>query len=154
MLKKIQQTSEIKTWEGSIPVKHTYTLGIAGEKFFRTLKDKEKFLAAKCNKCGKAFIPAKTYCEECFVEIKEFLELKPKMYVKAFTEIHFDLEDKKLSNSQTVAFIEFAGASGGIIHKIKGTKDKIKIGAEVKPKFISKQKRTGSLNDIEYFEVG
>lgn len=153
MLKKIQQTSEIKSWEGSIPVKHSYTLGIAGEKFFRTLKDKEKFLAAKCSKCNKIFVPAKIYCEECFVEIKEFVELKSKSYIKTFTEIHLDLEDKKLNNSQTVAFIEFAGASGGIVHKIKGSKEKIKIGAEVKPKFIPKQKRTGSLNDIEYFEV-
>ena len=54
---------------GDIPVHHRYTLGVAGGRFFRAMRDERCLLASRCSNCREAFLPPKLYCERCFEEI-------------------------------------------------------------------------------------
>ena len=40
-----------EAWYGNLPVTSRYTFGIAGEKFFRMIKDEGKIMGTRCPKC-------------------------------------------------------------------------------------------------------
>ncbi|MEK6588700.1 MAG: zinc ribbon domain-containing protein, partial [Chloroflexota bacterium] len=59
------------TWQGSLPVASRYTYGLAGEAFFRALKDKGQLTAAACPECGMTYLPARIFCERCMVDLEK-----------------------------------------------------------------------------------
>ncbi len=52
-------------WRGDMQADYLYPSGIAGDKFFKHLKEHDSFLATKCSKCGKILFPPRLYCEDC-----------------------------------------------------------------------------------------
>ena len=139
---RIDKPSEIKSWPGTIPVHNLYTVGIAGEKFLRAIKDQGKLLAASCGKCQKDFLPPKIFCPYCLQELKEWREVPSRGVVETFT----------VCNGQIFALIRLTSA-GGLIHKLGGvTPGKVKIGLKVEAVFKVPAERKGSLLDIAYFQ--
>ena len=152
MRDKIRKMKDVKTWYGEIPMWYRYTYGIAGEKFFREITEKGRFIGSKCASCGNVYIPPKIYCEECFVEIDEYVPLSLTGEVYSFTVLYEDLEEKRIDSPIIVAFITFQGAQGGIVHKLGEVNlTEIYIGMSVEPVFKKKEEREGSLEDILYF---
>lgn len=145
--------NEIITWIGDMETGgFIYTVGEAGERFFRALKDKGLLVVAKCDKCGSKFIPPKAFCENCFSEIKEYIEINPIGTIETYTILHIDKDDKPLSQPIIVALISFDGIKGGLIHKVKVDMNDLRIGLKVKAKLKPQEQRKGNINDIEYFE--
>lgn len=132
MKERIILPSEIKEVQGEIPLNYLYTVGIAGEKFFNGLLNK-KLIASKCPKCKKTYLPAKIYCEDCFVELNDFVEIKNEGEIYSFTIVNFGKDGEKLKKSETIAFVKFKGVEGGLIQRIK--KENVKIGMKVKVNF-------------------
>lgn len=134
---------------GDQGVWHQYTCGVAGEKFFRGLKD-GRLLAAACPECGRRFLPPQMFCAECFRRTEEWVEVKPPGVVQSFTILHRDLEDAPLAEPQVVALISFPGACGGIIHLLgEVSRDELCIGLLVEPVFA--EERRGAWQDIRHF---
>ncbi len=150
---KLTKYNEIITWIGDMEVSSfIYTVGEAGERFFKTLKEKGLLVASKCDKCGNKYIPPKTFCENCFNEIKEYIEIEPVGTIETYTILHIDKDEKALAQPLIVAFISFNGIKGGLIHKVKMDINDLKIGVKVKAKLKPQDQRKGNINDIEYFE--
>jgi len=153
MSDKVKKMKEVKTWYGEIPMWYRYTYGIAGERFFREILEGERFVGSKCPSCGCVYIPPKIYCEECFVEIEEYVTLPLQGEVYSYTILHEDLDENRMKEPVILAFITFPGAQGGIIHKLgELNPSEIYIGMNVEPVFKERKKRSGSLNDILYFK--
>lgn len=150
---KIRKNEEIKAWPGKFPVQYLYTYGIAGEKFFERIKEEGKFVGTKCKKCNIVYTPPKIYCEKCFEELKNYVNVKDTGIIQTFTILNYDAEGNKLKNSQIIAQIKLDNSEGGLIHYVKGEQDTIKIGRRVKAKFKDKNERVGDIFDVEYFEV-
>jgi len=145
---RITSVEKLRSWSDQIPFHYEYTAGLAGEKFLRGLQD-GKILASECTKCGKKYIPPKTYCVECYLEIKRFRQVDPEGIVAALTESSVGFEGERLSKSKTFVFVVFNGVVGGLIHY--GTGPGLEIGSKVVPKFAAPAKRKGTLLDIEGF---
>ncbi len=149
MFEKIEKFDKIKIWKGEKPGWHRYTYGNGYEIFFKNLMDK-KFVAGKCPSCEKLFIPPRIYCEECFEEINEFVEIKELPYIYSYTFLFKDLEDNDLKEPEIVVFLKWENVEGGIIHRLKEVEiEEISFGIKVEPVF--KEKREGNINDILYF---
>jgi uncharacterized OB-fold protein len=150
---KIIRPNEVIQWFGDMEIGgYIYTVGEAGERFFKTLKDKGLLVASKCDKCGNKYIPPKTFCENCFSEIKEYVEIEPVGIVETYTILHIDKDNKPISPPIVVAFISFDNIKGGLIHKLKINTNELKIGIKVRAKLKPENERKGNINDIEYFE--
>ncbi|MEM0091717.1 MAG: Zn-ribbon domain-containing OB-fold protein [Saccharolobus sp.] len=108
--------------------KYEYTVGPAGEQFFNGLKQ-NKIIGSKCSKCGKIYIPARLYCEDCFVKINEYVEIKDEPYIDSFTTIYADDEGNKLSTPVYIALIRFPNTKGGILCYAEGN---VRLGAKAK----------------------
>lgn len=123
--------------EGKLPLEFRYSLGIAGEKFWETWKEKKKLLASYCNSCKEAFLPPQIFCDKCGEEITLYKEYPPEGEVYSWTEVFYDHEGKKLSSSVFIAWVKIPGVRGGIFSIIpkekacKGEKVFISLPEEV-----------------------
>jgi len=151
MIEKIDKFDKIKVLKGEKMGWHRYTYGNGEEIFFKNLIDK-KFFASKCKNCEKLFIPTRIYCEDCFEEINEFVEIKDLPYIYSYTFLFKDLEDNDLKEPEIVVFLKWENVEGGLIHRLKETNfDEVEIGLKCEPVF--KEKREGNINDILYFRI-
>ena len=104
---------------GAVPISHRYTLGVAGERFFKALRDQQQILASPCPKCNDRLLPPKIYCERCFEETSdEWIALEGPGYIRSFTVLYRSLEEEPLDVAEIVALISWNGVRGGIIHRI------------------------------------
>ena len=150
-LEKITNPFCARHWIGDMEADYVYTLGVAGERFFKELKEKGRIMGAKCPRCNTVFVPPRLYCEECFAKLDEWVEVGKEGAVHTFTIATIDIDGSKLEKPVTYALIKFEGVHGGIIHKI-GETDKVTIGMKVKAVLKPPSERVASINDIKYFK--
>lgn len=150
---KINWVSKLKHWSGDLNVeKYVFTVGVAGERFFRKLKE-GKLLASRCDKCGTKFFPARSYCERCHSEIKEYYEINNVGKVYTYTIQRKDKNGKKLEKPVIWAIIKFDDMVGGLLHKLEEVEEEdLEIGIRVKPVFKKPEEREGKITDILYFK--
>ncbi len=151
IIEKINRSNDIVFWKGEIPVEFLYTAGIAGERFYRELKDSGKIVGSKCSSCKSIYLPPRIYCERCFTESEEFIEIKTPGEVYTYCIIKYDNEGNKLEKEEIYAFVRFPGVTGGLIHRLgEVSPEEVNIGMKVEPLF--KEKRVGDIDDIIYFK--
>ncbi|MEM3731691.1 MAG: Zn-ribbon domain-containing OB-fold protein [Candidatus Bathyarchaeia archaeon] len=150
-LEKITSPFGMRHWMGHMETDYFYTLGIAGERFFKEIKENGRIMGAKCPKCGVIFVPPKMYCEKCFEKLDEWVDVGKKGEIYTYTIAAVDIEGKKLEKPQIYALIKFEGTHGGLIHRI-GETEKVYMGMKVEAVLKPKSERKASINDIAYFK--
>jgi uncharacterized OB-fold protein len=150
---KITNPFNIGHWLGDMEADYIYTLGKAGERFFKEIKDNGRIMGAKCPNCRSIYVPARMYCEKCFAKLEGWVDVGDKGIVHTFTVATIDVDGKKLEEPTIYALIKFKGTCGGLIHKIRETKpEKLKIGMKVEAVLRPPLERKASINDIKYFK--
>ena len=142
-------------WRGNMQADYIYPSGVAGDKFFKHLKEKDTFLATKCKKCGKVFFPPRLYCEDCFVEIPEedWLEVPATGTVRLFTVATINTLGKKMEKPKVIALIDIDKTDGATLGIIKiDNIEKDFCGIKVKAIFRPKTEREGTMKDILGFQ--
>jgi uncharacterized OB-fold protein len=140
-----------RAWHGELPIVSRYTAGLAGERFFRALKDEGKLLASRCEGCDVTYVPARQFCERCMDELTQWFDAGLRGEVHTFTLLHLNLDGSEKEEPDLVAFISIG--DGGIVHKLgEVAPEEVEIGMTVEAKLKSKAKREGSILDIEYFK--
>ncbi len=153
ILERLENADQARTWPDNIPTKYLYSYGVAGERFFREIKENGRLMAAKCNSCKLTYLPPRLYCEQCFGELKDWTKIEPTGEVYSYTLAHIEPDRKRLKQPRVLAFIRFRDIHGGLVHELGNVSAKrVKIGLKVKARFKAKAKRTGSITDIDYFE--
>ncbi|TET91374.1 MAG: Zn-ribbon domain-containing OB-fold protein [Methanomassiliicoccales archaeon] len=140
-----------KHWYGDMEASYLYSTGIAGEKFFSTLRDKGNIMGASCPKCKKVFLPPRMYCEICFSETKNWKDVGKEGKVETYSVAHVDIEGNPLDEPIVYGLIRFPRTEGGLVHVISVKPEKVKIGMKVKAKLKPKKERKGSILDIASF---
>jgi hypothetical protein len=153
MLERITNPEEVRTWSGAVPIEHVYTVGVAGEVFFRAIKDRGRLVACVCPDCGTDYLPPRLYCERCFAKTADYRDLEARGTVHTFTVAHFDLDGRRLATPELYAFVRINGSGGGIVHRLgEVAASDVYIGMEVEAVFLPPARRTGSILDIAYFK--
>ncbi len=133
-----------------------YAVGLYGSKFFQELRNNRRIVGVKCPKCGKVYIPPRRVCGDCFVEMKEFVEVGPGGVIGTFTILRYAFIDPETGEQKPVpygyGFIKFDGADTLFQHYIDiEDESRVKVGARVEPVFSEESK--GTIKDILYFRV-
>ncbi len=138
-------------WQGTLPVTNRYTLGLAGERFFRGIKENGRLLGTRCRRCDHIYVPAATFCERCLDELDEWIDVGTVGEVYTYTLLYTNYEGFQEPNPQIIAFIRFG--DGGLIHKLAFVEpDDVSIGMHVTAVFRPVAEREGSILDIAYFK--
>ena len=146
----IERVTDLRTWPGDFPVSHLYTMGVAGERFFRELKDSGRILGTRCAACDYVHVPPSIFCPRCFAALDEWKEVGPQGTVRAVTIAHHGVEGEPLDPPEVLALVQLDGASDLLLHRIGGS-DGLRIGDRVAPVLKDPAERTGSILDVRYF---
>ena len=138
--------------EGNMEADYIYTSGIAGERFFVALRDEGRLLAARCTACGFDYLPPRLFCEDCFAELTEFVDVPREGRVAAVTVAHVDRAGTHLRRPEVWAFVTFPGIRGGLVNRLLALPDRARPGLAVRAKLRPKGARVGAITDIEGFE--
>lgn len=155
-VEKVTQVAQTKPWCEKLGYQGVllygqYTYGIAGERFFREIKDNAKITGTKCQNCNIIYVPPRIYCERCFDELKEWCEIENKGEIYTYTVGWVDLDGARLGEPIILALVKFDGTHGGLVHKVEEiSAAKVKIGMKVAA--VYKEEREGSILDIKYFK--
>lgn len=153
MLEKITNPERIRTFPGEFPIRHRYTPGIAGERFFTALRDRGEILATPCRACGVVYAPGRAFCERCFGALEDWIEVGPQGTLESFTAVHLDLDGNALEEPKWVALVTLDGATTTVVHRLDTAGREPEIGDRVEAVLQPKSKRTGSINDIACFRL-
>ena len=145
MLNFIPHTTSLRAWRGTMPVESRYTYGLAGERFFREIKDNARIMGTRCTACGLRFVPARAFCERCFAELTEWVEVSTHGVVHAVTVV------PQSDGHRVVAFVQLDGADGGLVHDLDVLPENARIGLRVEAVFKPAAERIGSILDILHF---
>jgi uncharacterized OB-fold protein len=149
---KVDKLHHVIAWRGDIPITSRYTAGIAGEKFFREIKDNARIVGTRCEACGLTYVPATMFCERCFAELDEWVEVASRGEVFTYTVLYCDLDEKPLDPPAVLAYVRLDGSDGGLVHYLGEVEPEcVCVGMEVEAVFKDAAERQGSILDIAYF---
>jgi uncharacterized OB-fold protein len=153
LIERITKVGDAQVCYDNMPIESVYTVGIAGEKFLRAIKDQGAIMGAVCPTCNLTYLPPMMYCERCFAELEEWVEVGTKGTVYAYTILGISLEEEPLEEPQILALIRMEGVHGGLVQRLGEVKpDDVEIGMAVEAVFKPQKQREGSILDIEYFK--
>jgi len=154
MMEKISKPTEIRHWQSHMEVDHYhYTAGLAGEKFFTALRDEGKIIGARCPRCGITYVPPRIYCERCFTELSDFVDLGLRGEVRSFTIVRIDKDGSRLQRPEIRALISFGEDTTSLLHLLGEVEpEEVYIGMEVEACLKPKEEREGRITDIRYFK--
>jgi len=135
---------------GEIKIDYHWTVGKAGERFFNEIKENKKIMGTRCRQCGRVLVPPRIFCEECFIDGLEWVEVEPKGTLVTFGESYFSTDGKSMKEPWILGIVKLNGCDGGLIHFIREAKpDDVKIGMPME--IVFNDKREGNIMDILYF---
>lgn len=148
--KSIQDAPSV--WRDEMPVTNRYTFGIAGERFFRAIKNDGVIYGSRCSKCERVYVPAVEYCERCLQKTDEWIDVGNVGEIVTFTELHFGYDGEPLEKPEIIALVRFG--DGGLVHRLETTNSgEVEIGMMARVVFKPASERQGSILDISHFEI-
>jgi uncharacterized OB-fold protein len=139
-----------QAWQGDLPVTSRYTYGLAGERFFRAIKDEGRILGTHCPQCDRTYVPAALFCERCLAKLEEWVDVGLVGEVYTFTLLYEGYDGQPLETPELVAFVRMG--DGGLVHRLgEIDPEDVEIGMQVEAVFKSPEGRQGSILDIQFF---
>ena len=144
--------------------RYKFSAGYAVSVFLEGLRN-GKIIGAVCRRCGRVFVPPRSYCEYCHRPTDEFVELPDRGEISTAVISYISAKRGRLEEPVIVGVVrletpgyrqdsyEFAG----LFHRLCGvTEEDVKtgraIGMKVKARWKPPEERRGSILDIECFE--
>lgn len=144
--------ARLRAWSGEIGLAFRYTAGAAGERFFRTLRERGTFAVTRCPECGTAYLPPRLYCPKDFQDLAErWEEVPPRGALHTYTVLHRDLDGRPLRRPAVVGFVTVEGTDGGLLAPIQGNPASLRIGRRVTAVLRPRRRRRGVIGDILAF---
>ncbi len=137
-------------WQDEMPVTNRYTYGIAGEKFFRAIKEEGRILGTHCPTCNRTYVPAAIFCERCLGELNDWVDVGTTGVVHTYTRLYVDYDGEPLEEPVLIVFVRLG--DGGIVHRLAEVDPaEVAIGMQVEAVFKPASERQGSILDILHF---
>jgi uncharacterized OB-fold protein len=153
LAERVSSLSGPQTVEGDFPLEHLYTVGIAGERVLRELRDHGRLLGTRCPACEVTYAPARMYCERCLAELDEWVQVPLEGTLSSVTVVYRDVDGAELPSPAILGLIELDGVTGSqLIHWIGGVDaSQASPGLRVRAEFRPPEERRGSITDIRCF---
>lgn len=148
------KTGRVLTTKWKADARYAWDAGVGIGRYLEGLK-RGVILGVRCNKCGRVMVPPRIFCEWCFRNIDEWVELKDTGTVNTFSLCYVTWDVKRIKEPQIPAVIEIDGASPGmgIMHLLGEVEpERVHIGMRVKAVWKPAPEREGAITDILYWK--
>lgn len=152
----VRTNIDASAWQGDIPCTFTYTVGLAGERFLRALKDEGKILGAHCAACGITQLPPRIFCGKCFRRLGDDAWREMPLdgaEIWAYTICRRSLDGEPLKPPRAVGIATWPGVAGGLLVNIRPADPRrLSVGLRGRIALKPAPERTGSITDIDALE--
>ncbi len=155
--KSEEKPEELIVLRQVLSISQRFATGPVMGKFLNALKAK-KILANKCPKCNRLQLPPREVCAECRVRVTDWVEVGPEGVIATPDITYYASPDPLTGESRETPYISAHFLLDGckdhetLWHEVKASDiDRARRGARVRP--VWNDKRTGTVNDILYFEI-
>ena len=144
--------------------RYSFAVGQAVSVFLEGLRQ-GRILGVKCPRCGRVFVPPRSYCEYCHAPTRDWVELPGTGSIHTAVVSYIATDRSRLEEPEIVGVIRLDSPGyrpdsyefAGLFHRICGiTSEDVMsgraIGMKVKPRWRPPEERRGDINDIECFE--
>jgi uncharacterized OB-fold protein len=152
MQREIESIEVPARWE----VPYLHDIGETTSRFLMELRDNARLMATKCPECGRVLLPPRSFCERCFVSLKEqWVEIRPEGILVAFTIVTGEYSFSGMPRPPYVLCLAKLGeASTSIPQMLLGVDlsdprkaaEGLKVGMPVRAVF--KEQREGRITDF------
>src|SRR5262245_36433267 len=122
--------NEQGSWPGKMPLTSLYTVGTGGQIFFHALKTQGKLIGTRCNPCGQVYLPARSFCERCFAELTEQVQVKRTGRLVSYTISYVDHDGARLRRPTALGLVQLEGATTLILHYLLSVDDPTEVRSE------------------------
>ncbi|TFC70956.1 hypothetical protein E3O45_15490 [Cryobacterium sp. TMS1-20-1] len=140
----------------SMTLDYEHAYGYYYGTLFDGVRSDRRIRGIKCSECARVLLPPRAVCDVCFAPTSEWVDIAAIGTIQASSVVHVEFVGQRLAPPYVYAEIVLDGTSTRLIHMV-GSVDPIEAktlaapGARVRA--VWSDRRTGSLGDIEYFEV-
>jgi hypothetical protein len=147
-----------QTEKNDIWLPYEFSVGPVMEKVYLGLKE-GKILGNTCPECKKVLFPARTFCPECQVEMKDWVELSHEGEIITWTIANYSFFGEPVPPPYIIAMIRLDGSNCNFLHIVNypdlkdfsSVNEKIGEGSRVRAVF--NNEKNGHMMDIKYFEL-
>ncbi len=150
-------TKHFSTLEHDVRLPYQFALGPAFYKWFEGLKE-EKIWGAKCPRCSKVLVPARTFCPGCNVDMDEWVEVAQEGEIVSWVRANRAFYGAPVEPPFIAALIRLDGAGCNFLHLVGGLNRsdgeavKAKVQRDARVKAVWADEKKGHMLDLKYFQ--
>lgn len=111
--------NELLTIEDHWDFEYRYFAGEVTSRFLVELRDAGRIMGTRCPSCERVLVPARSFCDWCYVEAEDWIEVGPSGVVETFTIIATrlpGLPDPPIA----IAYVTLKGADTAVLNVVRG----------------------------------
>lgn len=124
---------------------------------FDGIADRRHIRGVQCPSCHSVLVPPRPLCEKCYVRTQQWVDVPDTGVVQGCSVVHIEFVGQRVPPPYVYAEIILDGASTRLIHTVGGLSAEDARAGGVRPgsrvRAVWSDRHTGSLSDIDYFEV-
>jgi uncharacterized protein len=106
------------TIEGQWNFSYTYFAGEAASRFFAELANR-KIMGTRCPQCQRILVPARSFCDACFTDTTDWIEVGPGGTLETFTILTSSFPGLP-EPPVVVGYVRLDGASSAVLNFVTG----------------------------------
>lgn len=118
---------------------YNHAIGPTASYFFDKIKENQRIVGKRCSHCERILVPPRSFCDRCYVETEDWVEVKNEGIIEAFTIIYQQFKSLP-KPPYALAYVLLEGADTAIagmvreieLSDIKKATCELYIGAQVK----------------------
>lgn len=142
---------------GHWDIEYDYSAGETASHFLGSLRDKAQILGQRCPECKRVLVPPRGFCERCFTDTNEWVEVGPDGQIESFTVVPEDLGAGPEAPF-ALAYVELDNADTAMVNLIEGVDaskpdeaaEQLSVGNTVTAVFKPESEREGRTTDFHY----
>lgn len=142
---------------GRWDIKYDHSAGETASRFLRALRDDGAILGTHCPDCERVLVPPRGFCERCFVDTTDWIQVGPEGHVESFTVAPRSLGAGP-EGPLALAYVQFDGADTAMVNLVEGldlsdpaaAAEELSIGTRVTAVFDPPDEREARITDFHY----
>lgn len=145
------------TIPGRWDIEYDYSAGETASHFLATLRDDGTLLGKRCPDCERVLAPPRGFCERCFVDTDDWVEIGPEGRIESFTVTPNDLGAGPEAPF-ALAYVQLDGADTAMVNVLEGldlsdpdaAAESLSVGDRVEAVPEPADEREGRITDFHY----
>src|SRR5438874_245909 len=112
-------TTEIRTIIEHWDLTYRHSAGVVASEFFRALEEEGRILARRCPSCTRALLPPRPFCDRCYVDTEDWIEVGDAGVLETFTIVFAKFAGLP-DPPYAIAYVRLERADTAILNYVRG----------------------------------